>query len=160
MLGGFRSPFKEGACVSEHLCPHYTTGTRPKRASLLQSFSPKQNREVKSRHISLLSILHCWLWRLCIPLNRSVMSISHACGMSVWVIPASKDLEFQNLLLPMQTNNQPENSKCKVTTTTTLYHMLEKQLLGTLAHQIITLQVIIWRVWQCCLLWTRCVFQM
>lgn len=39
--------------------------------------------------------------------------------MSVWVRHASKDLEFQNLLVPMQTNHEPEDSKCKVTTATT-----------------------------------------
>lgn len=58
------------------------------------------------------------------------MYIPHPYGMSVWVRPASKDLEFQNFLAPMQTNNQPGDSKCKVTIATTLYHVLEKQSFG------------------------------
>lgn len=80
-----------GACVSEQLCPPYT---RPKIAVMLHSFSPKEKREIKSRHLPCLlySTADCGdLAGTPIPLNRSVMSVPHACGMSVSVRPAKGD---------------------------------------------------------------------
>lgn len=93
-LGGLTEVLpKKGTCVSGQLCPTYTSGTRLKVASTLQHFSPKEKRKVQPRHIRYLlySTADCGdLAGPTIPLNRSIMSITCAHGMSVWLRPASR----------------------------------------------------------------------
>lgn len=100
---------------------------------MLQSFSPKEKREVKSRHLPCLlySTADCGdLAGTPIPLNRSIMSVPCACGMSVWLRTASGEPGVPEFV-GSNVDAQPEDYKCKLTIATTLAsYAIEKQHLG------------------------------
>lgn len=104
-----------------------------KIASMLQSFSPKEKREAKSRHLPCLlySTADCGdLAGTPIPLNRSIMSVPCACGMSVWLRTASGEPGVPEFV-GSNVDAQPEDYKCKLTIATTLAsYAIEKQHLG------------------------------